>query len=104
MACEEETVIGGDRVEDEEEERITEQSSAWASSTIIFSILLSPFLLSCWTLANEVLKMIADRTADYDLKVRGVEISPGLVASGQPATFSNSALAAPVDEEWGSRI
>ncbi|GAB2226846.1 hypothetical protein Droror1_Dr00008639 [Drosera rotundifolia] len=41
------------------------------------------------SLATEV--RYCDKSADYDVKVTGVEISPDPVARGQPATFSISA-------------
>ncbi|XP_062168003.1 uncharacterized protein LOC133874171 [Alnus glutinosa] len=41
------------------------------------------------TLATDV--KYCDKNADYDVKVKGVEIIPNPVARGQPATFSISA-------------
>ncbi|GMH22982.1 hypothetical protein Nepgr_024825 [Nepenthes gracilis] len=59
-----------------------------APSKIIFS-LLSLFVLTRLILANEI--RYCDKTADYDVKVHEVEISPDPIARGQPATFNISA-------------
>ncbi|KAL6988135.1 hypothetical protein U1Q18_013883 [Sarracenia purpurea var. burkii] len=58
---------------------------------IIFSLLLSLFVLSPFVRATDV--HYCDNKADYDVRVSGVEISPYPVVKGKPATFSISASA-----------
>ncbi|GAB4834150.1 hypothetical protein Ancab_032414 [Ancistrocladus abbreviatus] len=59
-----------------------------APSKIIFSLL---SLLVLARLARSTEVRYCDKTAEYDVKVHGVEISPDPVARGSPATFSISA-------------
>ncbi|KAK6942517.1 MD-2-related lipid-recognition domain [Dillenia turbinata] len=56
---------------------------------LILSLFVSLLLLASSTLAVNV--DYCDKSASYDVKVQGVEISPNPVARGKPATFSISA-------------
>ncbi|GLT65787.1 hypothetical protein SLA2020_381980 [Shorea laevis] len=58
---------------------------------MILPLFLSLCLLLSSTQATDV--QYCDKTADYSVKVKGVEISPYPVARGKPATFSISATA-----------
>ncbi|GAB2272612.1 hypothetical protein Dimus_007434 [Dionaea muscipula] len=58
-------------------------------SKFFVSSILSLFILTRLSLATEV--RYCDKSADYGVKVLGVEISPDPVARGQPATFTISA-------------
>ncbi|KAI4310622.1 hypothetical protein MLD38_035588 [Melastoma candidum] len=52
-------------------------------------LLVFVLVLRCFAISTDV--SYCDQKTDYDVKVKGVEISPTPVARGQPATFSISA-------------